>query len=138
MAMSQSGETFATAVGCMDGRTEIPIEEYALKKFGVVYVDNITEAGLVGMLAMGQINKIVESSLENKLAISIGNHHAKGIVVHGHQECAGNPVDDETHKKHIRHSVTLIRSLIEDAIPVVGVFVVRSSQSLHGWEVQEV
>lgn len=136
--MSQSNETFATAVGCMDGRIEIPIEEYAIKKFGVVYVDNITEAGLVGVLASGKMNKIVESSLENKLAISIGNHHAKGIVVHGHQECAGNPVDDEMHKKHIVKSVAMIRSLIEGAIPVVGVFVVRSSKSPHGWEVEEV
>lgn len=135
--MSQKDETFATAVGCMDGRTEIPIEKYAKEKFGVQFVDAITEAGLVGILATDQINIILKSSLENKLAITVGNHHSKGIVVHGHQECAGNPVDDELHKKHVRKSVMVVKSLIRNAVPVVGVFVIRDQASATGWKVTE-
>ena len=65
-------------------------------------------------------------------------HHSKGIIVHGHAECAGNPIDDEKHKDDIRRSVEVIKSLIGSSIPVVGVFVQRSSEDPTKWTIEEI
>lgn len=133
--MSQAGETFFTAVGCMDGRVQKAIAKYGQEKFGVLFPDTITEAGLVGQLAIETPDpKLLESIKFKVVDVSIGKHHSKGIVVHGHQECAGNPVDDEKHKEDVKKSVDVIRSLVGSSVPIQGVFVVHTK---HGWQVQE-
>jgi carbonic anhydrase len=64
---------------------------------------------------------------------------AQGIIVHGHQECAASDaVDDEKHKDDIRKSVHTIKSLINSSVPVIGVFVKRSSQTASKWEIEDV
>lgn len=136
--MSQQYETFFTTVGCMDGRVQEPVAEFGQKKFSARFPDTITEAGLVGRLEQEKQDQILLDSIKNKLYISLKKHHSKGIVVHGHQECAGNPVEDERHKDDIRKSVQKIKSLINSSIPVVGVFVKRSSSDPNIWEVEEI
>lgn len=132
--MSNVGETFFTVVGCMDGRVQDIVAALGREKFGAEYPDTITEAGIVGTLSKNAEQKFIEN-LKSKLLVSIDKHHSKGIIVDGHQECAGNPVDDETHKEDIRKSVEFVRNLIGNKIPVAGVFVARNS---HGWEAKEI
>jgi hypothetical protein len=43
--------SFATAINCMDGRTQIPVTDYVRKKYKVEYVDMITEPGPIKVLA---------------------------------------------------------------------------------------
>ena len=150
--MSRQGETFFTTVGCMDGRAQALVAEYGRKKFGAKYPDTITEAGLVGKLARlqlpsqsdgGQAKEEADQglldSIKNKLSISLEKHHSKGIIVHGHQECAASDaVEDEKHKDNIRKSVQVIQSLINSSVSVVGVFVKRSSGESSKWEIEEV
>ena len=132
--MSHVGETFFTSVGCMDGRVQNPILHYGQKKFGVKYADTITEAGLVGLLA-NNADQILLNSIEKKILISIEKHHSKGIVVHGHQECAGNPVEDDLHKKDVLKAVKTIGALIQKDIQIIPVFITRNE---HGWgEIEE-
>jgi len=133
--MSQIGETFFTSVGCMDGRVQEAVAEFGRKKFGVLYGDTITEAGLVGLLANDEVDQNLLESLKNKINISLEKHHSKGIVVHGHQECAGNPVDDQKHKEDIIKSVEVLKTFVSSSIPVVGVYVKRSEQT---WIVEEI
>ena len=133
--MSHTGETFFTSVGCMDGRVQEPISLYGQKKFGVKYADTITEAGLVGLLAEDDVNQTLLDSIKNKILISLEKHHSKGIVVEGHQECAGNPVKDDMHKKDVLKAVKTIGALVQRDIPIVPVFVTRSANS--GWIVEE-
>ena len=134
--MSDFNETFFTRVGCMDGRIQIPLRIYGQQKFGAEYPDTITEAGEVGVLAHNPTPEYIEN-FKNKLDISINTHHSKGVLVHGHQECAGNPVDDATHKEDVRRSVELVKQLINNRVPVVGVFVNRSASDPKLWEVEE-
>jgi len=137
--MAQQDETFFTTIGCMDGRMQGPIAEYGRKKFGAVYPDTITEAGLVGKLAKENTDQGLLDSIKNKLVISLEKHRSKGIVVHGHQECAASDaVDDEKHKDDIRKSVQSIKLLINSSVPVVGVLVRRSQDNLSTWEAEEV
>jgi len=136
--MSKQEEAFFTTVGCMDGRVQEVVAEFGRRKFGAQYPDTITEAGLVGKLAQENTDQALLYPIKNKLDISLDKHHSRGIVVHGHQECAGNPVEDKRHKDDIQKSVQVIQSLINSSLPAVGVFVKRSPQDPSKWEVEEV
>lgn len=132
--MSKEGETFFTSIGCMDGRVQAPIEEYGQKRYGARYPDTITEAGLVGLLGQERIDPSLLESIEKKLLISVEKHHSKGIVVHGHQECAGNPVQDDQHKKETINTARVIKGFIPDGLEVIPVFVERKNDD---WLVRE-
>jgi hypothetical protein len=132
--MSAASETFFTVVGCMDGRIQEPVAAFGREKFGAKFADTITEAGIVGLIANNPEPKFIEN-LKFKLLVSVEKHHSKGIVVDSHQECSGNPVEDEQHKQDIKASVDFVRNLIENKVPVLGVFVQRESD---GWKAEEV
>ncbi len=135
--MSAVGETFFTAIGCMDGRVQDAVAKFGREKFDVQYADTLTEAGMVGLLGKeANLDPILKDYIKFKLVdVSMGKHHSKGVVVHGHQECAGNPVADDQHMEDIRKSVAFIKFLTQGAIQVVGVWVKRGE---HGWEAEEV
>ncbi|MCL4415322.1 MAG: hypothetical protein M1365_01275 [Actinobacteria bacterium] len=133
--MSQLGETFFTSVGCMDGRVQCPVTKYGKNRYQVKYADTITEAGLVGLLAKPDINRSLLDSIKKKIMISIEKHHSKGIIVHGHQECAGNPVEDILHKEDTIQAAKVIRDLLGDLdIEVHPVFVIRDEEE---WKIEE-
>ncbi|MBI4097487.1 MAG: hypothetical protein HY426_00430 [Candidatus Levybacteria bacterium] len=124
--MSGAGETFFTSIGCMDGRVQDPIAEFGRRKFGVRYADTITEAGLVGQLGKDNVDPALVEAIKKKLLISIEKHHSKGVIVHGHQDCAAsNAVDDEKHKEDILKTAEIIKSFVPQGTEVVPVFVVK-------------
>lgn len=134
--MAQAGETFFTAVGCMDGRVQDVVAAYGQQKFGARFPDTITEAGIVGLLPKKDQDLL--GSVKFKVVdVSIGKHHARGIVVHGHAECAGNPVADEQQKDDIRRSVEVMQSLV-GSVPVVGIFLHRDETDPTTWIAEEV
>jgi hypothetical protein len=87
---------FATAINCMDGRTQVPVIEWMKKRYGVDYVDMITEPGVDAILSENKDMQTIER-IKKRLSISIEKHHSKFIAVVGHHDCAGNPVDMQTH-----------------------------------------
>lgn len=127
--MSRQNETFFTSVGCMDGRVQTPVLVFGQKKFGVKFADTITEAGLMGLLARDADGELLKS-LKSKILISLEKHHSKGIVVHGHEECAGNPVAQDQHKKDVRKAAQTIDALIQNNTQIISVFVKRNEK---GW-----
>ncbi|OGH37747.1 MAG: hypothetical protein A3B44_00570 [Candidatus Levybacteria bacterium RIFCSPLOWO2_01_FULL_38_21] len=131
--MSSSSDTFFTSVGCIDGRVQKPIADFGWKKFGAKYPDTITEAGLVGLFSKDHPDKYLIDSLANKIKISLEKHKSKNIVVSGHEDCAGNPVSEEIHKKDIRKTSDLM-SLI---FPKVSVFPVYIKKINGEWIVEE-
>lgn len=133
--MSQAGETFFTSVGCMDGRGLRPVRKYGKAKFGVWYVDTVTDAGLAGKVSKEGVDPKFLDELKAKILISLEKHHSKGIIVHGHEDCAGNPVDEETHKNDILKSVEIIKSLVNSSVPIIGAYVKRQDGD---WAVEEV
>jgi len=134
MAMSQAGESFFTVVGCMDGRVQWPVAMFGKEKFDARFPDTITEAGIVGLIAKGPDEKFIQN-LKLKLLVSIEKHYSKGIIVDGHQECAGNPVEEAQHKEDVKISVKFIKNLTANKVPVIGVFVVRAGDD---WKAEEI
>lgn len=131
--MSGSTDTFFTVVGCMDGRIQDAVAEYGRKITGAKYADTITDAGIVKRISQNPDPRYFVD-LQKKLLVSIEKHHSKGVIVDGHQECAGNPVEDKAHKKDIENAVEFIRILTADKVPVLGVFI---SNEKGKWQVVE-
>ena len=121
---------FATAISCMDGRVQQPVAEFLKKKYKVDYVDMITEPGLDGVLATNQDKTAIES-IKRKIGISTGRHGSKHIAIAGHHDCAGNPVDKDTHLAHIRTAIKTVKSWGVKA-EVIGLWVDNK------WKVSEV
>lgn len=131
--MSASSDTFFTVVGCMDGRVQGVVAQFGEKKFKAKYPDTITDAGIVARISKNPDPKYF-GDLQKKLLVSIDKHNSTGIIVDGHQECAGNPVDDQTHKNDIQNAVEFIKVITNNRVPVMGVFVTNGKS---GWSVLE-
>jgi len=101
--------SFATAINCMDGRTQIPIIDYMKKKYGVDYVDMITEPGPIRILAENKDETMI-NSIKRRVEVSMIKHGSKYIAIAGHYDCAGNPVDKERQIKQILDSIKTVRS----------------------------
>ncbi len=113
-------ETFATAINCMDGRTQEPIISWAKKTFGVNYVDAITEPGPDKILAEGS-DTLVES-IKNRVMISVNKHGSQNVIMVSHHDCAGNPVPKEEHLDQLKKSVDVISSW-ELGVKIIGVWI---------------
>lgn len=96
--------TFATALNCIDGRTQEPLIAFLKKRFGVDYVDMITEPGVDQVLSQYR-DKPVIALIKKSVWISLTKHKSKIIVIAGHHDCAGNPVTTSKHLKQIKKSV---------------------------------
>lgn len=121
---SHKGETFFTSVGCMDGRVQKAVNRYASLIFGGEFADTITKAGLVGLFADKKIDKDLFDSVKNMVAVSVDKHKSFGIIVHGHEGCAGNPVGEKEHISDIKASVKAVKKMVVGKNVVVrGVYI---------------
>lgn len=100
--------SFATAINCMDGRTQIPVIDYIRKKYKVDYVDMITEPGPIRILAENTDKPTIES-IKRRVAIYRETYFGSYVIV-GHHDCAGNPVEKATQLKQILESIWTVRS----------------------------
>ena len=82
--------SFCTAVNCMDGRFQGPVTDYLRTRFGVDYVDMITEPGPNRILAEGSDHDLLRS-IAGRIRISVEKHGSEVIAIVGHEDCAGNP-----------------------------------------------
>ena len=113
-------KTFATAINCMDGRTQEPIISWAKKTFEVDYVDAITEPGPDKILA--EEPDILVESIKNRVMISVNKHGSQNVIVVSHHDCAGNPVSKEGHLDQLKKSVDVILSW-ELGVKIIGVWI---------------
>ncbi len=98
---------FVTTVNCMDGRVQLPVINYLRERYDVPYVDSVTEAGPVRVLA-GDWESLESASILRRVDISVNKHGSKVIAVAAHVDCAGNPADDETQREQLETSVRLL------------------------------
>jgi hypothetical protein len=103
-----SDKKFATAINCMDGRTQIPVIKWLKKEYNIDYVDMITEPGPNKILAENTDKALVES-IKRRVDISVNKHHSRIIAIIGHHDCAGNPTDKETQLHQINSAIKNIK-----------------------------
>jgi len=122
-----SNENFAfiTVLDCIDGRTSLPLIDWAKEHFAaeysgkVIVLDNPTEPGMDAKILMTSGH--VVSDIKSKAEISRDKHGSRVIVIVGHDECAGNPVSEDVHLKNIKDGCSLVKGWGFER--VVGVYV---------------
>ena len=82
--------SFGTAINCMDGRTQLPVNVYLKQQLEVEYIDTVTEPGPVRILAE-EPESALAASILNRVRISTGKHGSQCVAIVAHHDCAGNP-----------------------------------------------
>jgi hypothetical protein len=100
---------FATAINCMDGRTQLPVIEWMKREHKVDYVDTITEPGPVRILATATDAAALES-IKRRLNISVNKHGSTRVAIIAHADCAGNPVDKDAQLSQLRMAAATVLS----------------------------
>jgi len=121
---------YCTAVNCMDGRVQLPVLDYLMERFGVPYVDMITEPGPNGILHR-QDDETLVASILRRIDVSVDKHHTVGIAVIGHYDCAGNPGDKDHQNIDTRGAVRFLRTKYPETL-VIGLWIDET------WTVEEI
>lgn len=82
--------SFGTVINCMDGRTQLPANAYLRRQLEVEYIDTVTEAGPVRILAEDAASDTARSIL-SRVRISLDKHGSQCVAIIAHHDCAGNP-----------------------------------------------
>lgn len=112
---------FAAVINCIDGRVQAPVVKWLIKEYKVDYVDMITEPGPDKILSDNKDASLIES-IKKRVGISVNKHHSELVAITGHYDCAGNPVDEETHKAQVRNAIKIVE-LWGFQIQVIGLWV---------------
>lgn len=98
--MANNNGSFCTVINCMDGRVQLPVIDYLKNHFRASYVDSITEAGPVKIIADNN-DPVLLKSIKNRLKISIEKHNSTGIAIAAHADCNGNSNSPEHQQKQL-------------------------------------
>lgn len=96
--------SFCTAINCMDGRTQVPVNEYLRDLLKIEYVDTVTEAGPVRILGDEPDSPLAQTIL-NRVDISTGKHGSLCVAIVAHHDCTGNPASEEEQKGQLDRAV---------------------------------
>jgi hypothetical protein len=119
---------FGTAVNCMDGRVQLPVINWMKENFQLDYVDMITEPGADKILGAGPPVQI--EAIKTKVLISVVAHGSRIVAVAGHDDRAGNPVEPDQHKLHLREA---LKTVLSWNLPLDEVFAVWINRD---WQVE--
>jgi hypothetical protein len=122
--------SYATAVNCIDGRVQIPVTNFLLERFGVSYIDTVTELAPNRVLAE-QSDQAKITAIMQRLNVSVLKHGSKGIAIVGHYDCESNPADKKQQTEQLAQSVAFLKDSYP-GIEVIGIWL--ASQ----WQVDEV
>jgi hypothetical protein len=114
----------------MDGRVQLPALHYLNDRFGVPFIDIITEPG-PNLILAEQKDKPKLISILDRLKISIEKHGSSQIAIIGHHDCAGNPASKDEQIIHIQKAVAFICRQYPDA-EVIGVWIDEN------WQINEI
>lgn len=105
----------------MDGRVQEPIIRFAKEKYGVDYIDSITEPGPNKILSE-QKNASLVNSILDRLSISVNHHYSKLLFISGHYDCAANQAEKETQIRQVKESISFISSKYS-GLEIIGLWI---------------
>lgn len=100
--------SFCTAISCIDGRVHISLISFMQKRFGVEYVDLVTEPGVVAVVSK-EPDSQRSGFIFSKVDVSVDKHAPKAIAIVAHEDCAGNPVPKSDQMKQLADSYRHLR-----------------------------
>lgn len=120
---------FACAVDCVDGRTTKPLLKYMEHRYGVDYVDQVTEPGPARILAHNDNPHVIEN-IRHRIGISVHNHGSKVVAIVAHSQCAGNPIEKDHQLQQLRQAKTTIDSF-EFEVEVILLWICEDFESVE-------
>lgn len=111
---------FAVVLTCIDGRVQDPLAAWVRERYGVRYVDVVTEPGMDALLARG--SQATLAAVLAKACVSRRAHGAATLVIAGHADCAGHPVPDAEHVQDVATAVHRTATALPE-FEVAGAFV---------------
>ena len=127
--------SFGTVINCMDGRTQLPALEHLRHHLEVDYVDSITEAGPVRILAAEPDSALAESIL-SRVKISTEQHGSRSVAIVAHHDCAGNPVPKDTQLDQLDLAVRFVAAQCP-GICVLGLWIDETWSVTHVCSTQD-
>lgn len=115
------GKKFVTVINCMDGRVQIPVNEYMTKKYAADYLDTITEAGPNKILAEAT-DQVLVDSIKMRYEVSTVKHESKAVAIVGHHDCGGNLAEKAEQLVQIAKSVEFVKTWNAE-VEVIGLWV---------------
>ena len=97
---------FGTAINCIDGRIQLPIQNWLKENHDIDYVDTITEHGVVKLFSKPDCIEQIKS----KVFLSIKDDGSEIILVTGHHDCEGNLIPKNEQITQIKNAVSTIKS----------------------------
>lgn len=98
---------FALAITCLDGRVQRPVVEYLRRKYGVDYVDLITEPGPERALTEPARAR-TQAAIHRNAKFSVDGHDAEIVAVTAHDDCLGNSADIETRLAQLKAAQQIV------------------------------
>ncbi len=102
----------------MDGRIQIPINQWLKANYNIDNVDTITEHGIVKLFS----NSEEIAKIKSKVSISVEQSNSEVILVSAHHDCEGNLISKDEQISQIKNAVSTIRSWGFTAT-IIGVWV---------------
>lgn len=93
----------------MDGHVQLPITIYLLDRFGVEFLDTITEAGIVRYFSGETDSSQTEAAL-NSIRISLDKHGSRQIAIAAHDDCAANPIQAPQQQTQILEGTAFLKN----------------------------
>lgn len=100
---------FCTAINCMDGRVQVPVNDFCQRRFSAEFVDTITEPGPVRLLAERADQHALDSVMD-RLAISLDKHGSVGVAIVAHDDCTGNPASESVQLTQLREAASWLQA----------------------------
>lgn len=113
--------SFCAAINCLDGRTQLPVVKFLMKRFDVKYVDMLTDAGPLGILTEAPDSPRGQLFIQNIHTV-IRVHDIKKLAITGHWGCLGNPVPRERQLEQQREVVLRLREMFPQ-LTIIGIWV---------------
>ncbi|NGP45362.1 hypothetical protein G4V62_10505 [Bacillaceae bacterium SIJ1] len=101
-------QTFATAINCMDGRVQEPVNQWIKEHYDIQYVDCVTAPGANKVLIDGNEGDV--ERLKQMIEVSVNAHRSKVIIVAGHDDCAGHPCTSDVQKETTERALERLRT----------------------------
>jgi carbonic anhydrase len=92
-------DSFAVAITCIDGRIQEAIRQRLRDEYGVDHLDVVTVPGADAAIAT---DESARAFVRRGVDVSVRAHGSRVVILAGHTDCAGNPVDVSTHVDQVR------------------------------------
>lgn len=98
--------SFATAIACIDGRVQIPVNEWVKQNAHVDFVDTVTWPG--PDLILTTAPEAILAEIRRMVEISVNAHGSVFLAIAGHYDCAAFPVSRERHIAAIQDALKVV------------------------------